>query len=107
MKLMSIVLAAAVSTVFCSNASLQSSVKTGQVYYEYDDPTTTAQQRIRDRLKALHVLEKLSEFLSPLRLPHPLTLKVQSCNGRINAYYWDFQIMVCYEYFDFLLKVYP
>lgn len=106
MKLMSIVLAAAVSAAFCSNPSLES-VKTGQVNYEYGDPTTAAQQRIRDRLKALHVLERLSEFLSPLRLPRPLTLKVQGCDGRINAYYWDFEIVVCYEYFDYLLKVAP
>jgi hypothetical protein len=106
MKLMSIVFAAAVSAAFCSNPSLES-VKTGQVNYEYGDPTTPVQQRIHDRLKALHVLERLSEFLSPLRLPRPLTLKVQGCDGRINAYYWDFEILVCYEYFDFLLKIAP
>jgi hypothetical protein len=106
MKLMSIVFAAAVSVAFCSNPSLES-VKTGQVNYEYGDPTTPAQQRIHDRLKALHILERLSEFLSPLRLPRPLTLKVQGCDGRINAYYWDFEIVVCYEYFDFLLKIAP
>lgn len=107
MKLMSIAVAAAVSVPLYSNPPLDSSVKTGQVGYEYDDPTTAAEQRIHDRLKAMHVLEKFSEFLSPLRLPRPLTLKLQGCDGRINAYYWDFEITVCYEYFDFLLKVAP
>jgi hypothetical protein len=107
MKLLSIVLAAAVSAPFYSNPRLDSSLKTGQVDFEYDDPTTAAQQRIHDRLKGMHVLERLSEFLSPLRLPRPLTLKLQGCDGRVNAYYWDFEIAVCYEYFDFLLKVAP
>lgn len=107
MKLISIALAAAVGAPFYSNPPLESSLKTGQVDYEYVDPTTAAQQRIYDRLKAMHVLERLSEFLSPLRLPRPLTLKLQGCDGRVNAYYWDFEIMVCYEYFDFLLKVAP
>jgi hypothetical protein len=38
---------------------------------------------MHDRPKAMHALEGLSESLSPLRLPHPLTLKVQGCDGRI------------------------
>jgi hypothetical protein len=107
MKLMSIVLVAAVSGAFYSNPRLEGTLKTGQVNYEYDDPTTVAQQQIHDRLKAMHVLERFSEFLSPLRLPRPLTLKLQGCDGRVNAYYWDFEIAVCYEYFDFLLKIAP
>jgi Putative metallopeptidase len=100
-------LVAAVAGLFCSNPSLQDIVKTGQVQYKYEDPANAKQQNIRDRLQALQILERLSEFLSPLRLPRPLTLKVQGCNGQVNAYYWRDNIMVCYEYFDFLLKVAP
>jgi Putative metallopeptidase len=106
MKLSS-VLVAAVAGLSCSNPSLQDIAKTGQVQYKYEDPANATQQNIRDRLQALQVLERLSEFLSPLRLPRPLTLKVQGCNGQVNAYYWRDQVMVCYEYFDFLLKVAP
>jgi hypothetical protein len=101
------VLVAIIATVICSNPSLQNSVKTGQVQYEYLDPSNAMQKGLHDRLQALHILERITEFLSPLRLPRPLTLKVQGCDGRINAYYWDFEIIVCYEYFDFLLKVAP
>jgi len=90
-----------------SNPSLQDKLKTGQVGYEYAEPTDPAQGEIHDRLKAMHVLERLSEFLRPLRLPRPLTLKVQGCNGRINSYYWRDAVIVCYEYFDFLLKTAP
>jgi hypothetical protein len=97
----------AVAGLICSDPSLQDSVKTGQVRYEYGNPVNPEQQNIRDRLQALRILERLSEFLSPLRLPRPLTLKVQGCDGKVNAFYWRDQILVCYEYFDFLLKVAP
>lgn len=107
MRLTSSVLLATVVAALWPNSSLQSSVKTGQVQYEYLDPTNDMERKLHDRLKAMLILERLSEFLSPLRLPRPLTLKVQGCDGEINAYYWDYEIMVCYEYFDFLLKVAP
>ena len=106
MKLIPLVVAA-VSGLTCSNPPLQDIARTGQVRYEYGDPANATQQNVRNRLRALQVLERLSEFLSPLRLPRPLTLKVQGCNGKVNAYYWRDQVMVCYEYFDFLLKVAP
>jgi hypothetical protein len=100
------VLVTAVTAGFWSNPSLQD-LKTDQVQYEYVEPTNAMQQDIHDRLQALHILERLSEFLSPLRLPRPLTLKVQGCDGHVNAYYWDYEVLVCYEYFDFLLKSAP
>jgi hypothetical protein len=106
MKLISL-LVAAIAGLFCSNPSLQDNVKTGQVQYEYQDPANPMQKDIRDRLQALRVLERLSEFLSPLRLPRPLTLTLQGCDGKVNAYYWRDKVMVCYEYFDFLLKIAP
>jgi hypothetical protein len=94
-----------VSAQTSPDPSLLNSVKTNQVRYEYVDPTNAAQWDIYDRLRAMRVLERLSEFLSPLRLPRPLTLKVQGCDGRVNAYYWNYEVKVCYEYFDFLLTV--
>jgi hypothetical protein len=90
-----------------SDPTLLNSVKTDQVRYEYAEPTNPAHRYIYDRLRSMHVLEQLSEYLSPLRLPRRLTLKLQGCDGRVNSYYWRDQIMVCYEYFDFLLKVAP
>jgi hypothetical protein len=106
MNVMSI-LFAAVTVGFWSNPSLQDQLKTGQVRYEYAEPADATQNDIHDRLRAMHILERLSEFLRPLRLPRQLTLKVQGCNGRVNAYYWDDVVTVCYEYFNFLLKVAP
>jgi Putative metallopeptidase len=86
---------------------LLNSVKNNQVRFEYVEPTNPAHRHIYDRLTEMRVLERLSEFLSPLRLPRPLTLRVQGCDGRANAYYWNDEIIVCYEYFDFLLNVAP
>jgi Putative metallopeptidase len=106
MNLMLVFVVAAVAG-FWSNPSLQDKLKTDQVRYEYVQPANAMQGDIHDRLQAMHILERLSEFLRPLRLPRPLTLKVQGCDGRINAYYWEDQVIVCYEYFDLLLKVAP
>jgi hypothetical protein len=106
MKMIFLLVTAVVGLVY-PDPSLQDSVKTGQAKYEYGEPANAMQQNIHDRLQALQTLERLSEFLSPLRLPRPLTLKVQGCNGQVNAHYWRDQVTVCYEYFDFLLKVAP
>lgn len=78
-----------------------------QVRYAYVEPTNPAHRPIYDRLKELRFLERLSDFLSPLRLPRTLTEKVQGCDGRVNSYYWDYNVMVCYEYLDFMLKSVP
>src|SRR5215471_14783154 len=92
---------------FGGDPVIDANVKPDQVQQLYVEPVNPAHRPIYDRLKQLRVLERLSEFLSPLRLPRPLTLKVQGCDGRVNSYYWDDSVIVCYEYLDFLLKVAP
>jgi len=106
MNLSAVLVAAAAAGVW-SNPSLQDKVKTGQVQYEYGHPANAVQEDIHDRLQAMQILERLSEFLRPWRLPRQLTLKVQGCDGRVNAYYWNYDVIVCYEYFDSLLKCAP
>jgi hypothetical protein len=102
-----LVLASTIASAVCADPALLESGKTHQVRSEYVAPTNPEHRRIYDRLRAMHVLENLSEYLSPVRLPRELTMTVQGCDGRINAYYWNYKITVCYEYFDFLLKVAP
>ena len=58
-------------------------------------------------LKERQVLEKFKEFLSPLRLPRALRLKLQGCDGVSNAWYGDDAITVCYEYIDDILRNAP
>ena len=58
-------------------------------------------------LKERKVLEKFKEFLSPLRLPRVLLLKVAGCDGVSNAWYEDDAVTVCYEYIDDILQNAP
>jgi hypothetical protein len=58
------------------------------------------------RLKGRRVLEQLSEFLSPLRLPHPFFIVTRQCD-EINAFYdpdyWE--LSLCYEYVEHLVTL--
>jgi hypothetical protein len=69
---------------------------------EYVRPANPAHQPVYESLKRQRVLERLSEFLSPFRLPRDLLLKVESCDGKANAYYEEAVVSVCYEYLDFI-----
>jgi hypothetical protein len=55
------------------------------------------------------VLQNLREFLSFIRLPRILTLKLAGCNGDDNAWYEpeDLTITVCYEYLEEVRKLAP
>jgi Putative metallopeptidase len=94
-------------SAFCPDPALEAKLETNRVAYLYVEPTDAAHRPIYDRLKQHRVLESLSEFLSPLRLPRTLTLKVQGCDGHVNSYYWNDNVIVCYEYLDSLLKAAP
>jgi putative metallopeptidase DUF4344 len=92
---------------FCVDPEFDADLKPHRVQYLYAEPTNAAHRPIYDKLRERRVLEQLSEFLSPIRLPRTLTLKVQGCDGRVNSYYWEDNVIVCYEYLDSLLKAAP
>lgn len=71
---------------------------------DYVPPVNAAHQPLYENLRKERVLERLSEFLSPFRLPRDLTMKVEGCDGRVNAYYEDAVVTVCYEYIDFIYR---
>ena len=90
-------------------ASLHSSPATAQkspklrsdrIQISYVPPKNPARESGLRLLKERQVLEKFKEFLSPLRLPRTLRLKVEGCDGVSNAWYEDDAITVCYEYID-------
>jgi hypothetical protein len=60
---------------------------------------------IYERLQKRRVLEDLQEFLSPLKLPAPLTIKIEACNGVVNAYYSNQAVTICYEYIAWIHQV--
>ena len=58
-------------------------------------------------LKDRQVLERFKGLLSALRLPRPLVLKTEGCDGESNAWYENDAITVCYEYLDDILQNAP
>jgi hypothetical protein len=85
----------------------ETSFPADQVRTEYAAPKTAEHQKIHDILKERQALERLSELLSPLRLPRKMTLKVEGCEGSANAYYWEDAVVVCYEYLEYIKKNAP
>ncbi len=70
-------------------------------------PKNPVHQYIYDRLSQRHVLERLSEFLSPIRLPRELLLKLEGCDGVVNAFYENAVVSVCYEYIEYIYSNAP
>jgi hypothetical protein len=61
-------------------------------------PKNPAHQAIHNLLKEHRSLEKLQELLSPFRLPRPVMMRLEECDGEANAWYDDDVVTVCYEY---------
>ena len=81
-----------------------------RVIIDYIDPMTRfpRSQATLDRLRKRQVLEELSMFLSPLRLPRMLRVRTKSC-GAVNAYYVpsEWAVNLCYEYYEHLEAIAP
>jgi hypothetical protein len=79
-----------------------------RVIIDYIDPRIQRSQATLDRLRKRQVLEELSMFLSPLRLPRLLRVRTKSC-GQVNAFYVnsEWAINLCYEYFENLEAIAP
>jgi len=73
----------------------------------YVAPTDTAHLPIYQALREKHVLERVRDRLAGLRLPRTLTLKVEGCNGDINASYEsaDTTLTICYEYLAYIQEL--
>ncbi len=77
----------------------------GHVRISYGEPKDPAHRPIYERLQKRYVLEDFRDFLSPLRLPQPLTIKTESCGGVVNAYYSNQTVTICYEYVAWIREV--
>ena len=79
-----------------------------RVAIDYIDPRLQKSQATLDRLRKRQVLEELSMFLSPLRLPRILRVRTKSC-GMVNAFYVpaEWAINLCYEYYEYLEAIAP
>jgi hypothetical protein len=67
----------------------------------YVAPTNEKYTAVMQRLKARRVLEQLSEFTAPLRLPHAFHLIARECDEE-NAFYSrsEWSLTLCYELVD-------
>jgi Putative metallopeptidase len=81
--------------------------ETGAVRIEYANPINPEHRPIMERLKQRRVLEDLRDFLSPVKLPAPLTIKLEGCGGTVNAWYAAGTVSYCYELVDFIRKSAP
>jgi Putative metallopeptidase len=81
-------------------------LKTDRILYDYVEPKNAAHFPLYEVMKKTQVLEKLQEFLAPLRLPIPIMIKTESC-GIANSYFDVDTIKVCYEYLEYIKKMTP
>src|SRR5947199_2130758 len=104
MKLLLIFLMIGASLYAAPATAQKSRMQADRIQISYQPPTNPAHEAVLKLLKERQVLEKLKEFLSPLRLPRALLLKLEGCEGISNAWYGDDDVTVCYEYIDDILK---
>src|SRR5499426_2817412 len=71
-----------------------------RIRIEYGKPQNPAHQKLYEMMQEHRVLEKLQEIFGPFRLPADLTIKTIGCNGQSNAWYWDSELTLCYEYLE-------
>ena len=73
-----------------ATAQKSSNLRSNRIQIAYVPPKNTAHETVFRLLKEQQVLEKLQQFLSPLRLPRALQLKVEGCDGvsRHNDFRW-------------------
>jgi len=90
-------------------AAAEPALRTDQFRVVYEAPKNGAHQQLYDDLKSRRVLEKFREFLSFIRLPRILTLKLAGCDGDDNAWYEpeDLTVTVCYEYLEEVQSIAP
>jgi hypothetical protein len=79
----------------------------GSVRIAYGETTNPVHRAIMERMQKRHVLEELRDFLSPLKLPAPLLIKVEGCNGTVNAWYAANTVTYCYELIEYIRNSAP
>jgi len=84
-------------------------LKSDRFRVAYEQPKDPAHQALYEELRAARVLEKFRKYLSFIRLPRVLTLKLAGCDGTDNAWYdtEDYSITVCYEYLQRVREIAP
>jgi hypothetical protein len=91
-------------------AQRQELAANSRIIVDYIDPRPNMQRSLLtlDRLRKRQVLEELSMFLSPLRLPRTLRIRIKTC-FQPNAFYVgsEWAINLCYEFYENLEATAP
>jgi len=98
-----IAIVAAIGLLACDAVNAQSS-RTGRVDILYVATKSAELKPVYEYLKEKRALEKIRGILSPLRLPHRLTIRAQDCDGVSNAWYDEGTVTICYEFVDDIWK---
>lgn len=81
--------------------------KPDRLRLEYHAPKNPAHEHIYNKLREQRVLERLAEFAAPFRLPRDVLMKIEGCDGTVNAFYEDGEIKICYEYIEYIYQNTP
>jgi hypothetical protein len=73
----------------------------------YGRPADSRYALTYDRMRQLEVLETLQEFLSPLKLPSKITVKMSECGGALTVPYKEGLVTICYEHLNAIRDTAP
>lgn len=105
LSVLAVVVAGATVPLASAVAQAPAAMRNPQIAIAYVEPADAAYRPIYERLKARHVLEQLSAFLSPLRLPRKIEARTEQCNQPNKDYEPGGAVTICYEYVAHLEKL--
>src|SRR5215471_17017334 len=76
-----------------------------QIEIAYQEPKEPALRPIYERLKKRQVLEDLQQFLSPLKLPRKLIVRLDECGAATVHFQPGGPVTVCYEYIEEIERI--
>jgi hypothetical protein len=80
-----------------ARAEVPDAVSTGPILISYEEPPDAKLRPYYNELKRRHVLERLWGFMSPLRLPKPLSMRTAQCGTETMPYKSGGPVTICYE----------
>jgi Putative metallopeptidase len=100
LKIIIAAIALAIPTAALAETAPASS--THRIVIAYEQPKSPDHQRLHNLLVEARVLEQVQEILSPFRLPKPLPISIEGCDGESDARYLydEARIKICYEYIE-------
>jgi hypothetical protein len=85
--------------------ALTSIATAAQVRISYDAPEDAKFRPSYEALKRRHVLERLQAFLTPLRLPKELTVRLAQCDAEELPYQSGGPVTICYEMVQRIIEI--